>query len=133
YAYSENTSTGEVVPLEITWPSNPGQSLSAKYKIAITYETRPSDDQRSGYDVGGAAWAKTKRIDKIDVIYNGSTTIATYDLTYTPPSGTGTGRSQLSQVTLCRGSDCLPATGFTVQNGTRSWNAIDDSGKSTGS
>src|SRR5690606_14513761 len=85
-----------------------------------------------GYSVGGAKSASTKRIDKIDVVYNGSTTIATYDLTYGSPVTGGTGRSFLSQVTLCRASDCLPATVFTVQPGTRGWNTSSDSGRTAG-
>ena len=90
YGYSENATTGEVFPTEITWTSNPGQGLAARYKIAITYETRPADDQRSGYDSGGAPWATTKRIDKIDVILDGTTTINTYDLSYRTPPASGT-------------------------------------------
>jgi len=130
YSYSENTSTGEVFPTEITWTSNPGEGLSPRYKIAVTYETRP--DTRSGRDSGGAPWATTKRIDKIDVVYNGTQTISTYDLTYKTPSATGTGRSQLESVTLCRATDCLPATTFTVQDGTRGWNGLVNTGQSSG-
>jgi hypothetical protein len=78
YTYDENTTSGEVFPTEITWTTNTGQGLSPRYKIVITPETRPSggvvDDQRSGYDSGGALWASTKRIDKIDVIYNSTGT-----------------------------------------------------------
>lgn len=132
YVYDENTTTGEAVPTEVHWTSNAGQGLSARYKIVITYETRPADDQRFGYDMGGSKWASTKRINKIDVVYNGSTTKATYDLTYGTPSATGTGRSQLAQVTLCRGNDCLPASVFTTQSGTRGWNASTNTSRSIG-
>ncbi|HEY5569374.1 MAG TPA: SpvB/TcaC N-terminal domain-containing protein, partial [Gammaproteobacteria bacterium] len=70
YTYSENTSTGETVPTEVSWTSNAAQGLAARYTVVITYETRPAEDQRTGYDAGGALWSNTKRIDKIDVIYN---------------------------------------------------------------
>jgi RHS repeat-associated protein len=132
YSYNENTSTGEVVPNDVTWTSNSGQGLSARYKIAIRYETRPSDDQRSGYDSGGAPWASTQRIDKIDVIYNTTTTISTYDLTYRTPTVSGTGRSQLEKVTLSRGADSLPDTVFTLQDGNRGWGTPLLTGVGTG-
>ncbi len=132
YSYDENSTTGEVFPIEITWTSNAGQGLTPRYKIVITPETRPADDQRSGHDSGGAPWASTKRIDKIDVVYNGTTTISTYDLTYrTPPIG-GTGRSQLEKVTLSRGADSLPDTVFTLQDGTRGWGSLASTGRSVG-
>lgn len=132
YTYSENTTTGEVVPAEITWTSNPGQALTARYKIAISYEARPGDDQRSGYDPGGAPWASTKRIDKIDVIYNDTTTSRTYDLTYRTPPASGTGRSQLERVTLLRGADSLPDTVFTLQDGVRGWGGLTNTSRSVG-
>jgi hypothetical protein len=128
YSYDENSTTGEVFPTEITWTSNAGQGLSPRYKVVITPEPRPADDQRSGHDTGGAPWASTKRIDRIDVIYDGTTTISTYDLTYCTPAATGTGRSQLERVTLCRGVDCLPETLFTVQDGNRGWGSLAGTG-----
>ena len=133
YVYTENTTPGETVPAEIAWTSNATQGLAARYKVSITYETRPADDQRSGYDSGGALWAMTKRIDKIDVIYTGGgSTIRTYDLTYVATPPTGTGRSQLERVSVCRGTDCLPETVFTLQNGTRSWGFLTTTNQPTG-
>jgi len=133
YGFDENTTTGEVLPDEVTWTSNSGQGLSAKYKISIVYETRPTDDQRAGYAPGGAKIASTKRIDKIQIFYNTSTEIATYDLSYTTPVSTGTKRSQLASVTLKRGSDSLPETTFTWQDGTAGWNSPSSTGKDAGS
>jgi hypothetical protein len=97
-----------MVPETIAWTSNDGESLEPRYAVTITYEDRPTDDQRSGYDSGGAVWSRTKRIDEIEVTYDDGTTvqeIATYALTYdstAPPNGTG--RSQLTEVSVCRGS-----------------------------
>jgi YD repeat-containing protein len=124
YGYDSPTA-GQMVPETIAWTSNDGESLEPRYAVTITYEDRPTDDQRSGYDSGGAAWSRTKRIDEIEVTYDDGTTvqeIATYALTYdstAPPNGTG--RSQLTSVSVCRGSECLPATAFTVQDAAAGW------------
>jgi len=132
YSYSENTSTGEVLPTEVNWTSNAGQSLTAKYKVSIVYENRPSDDQRTGYEPGGAKTASTQRIDKIQVFFDTSTEIATYDLSYTTPTSTGTKRSQLASVTLKRGTDTLPPTTFTWQNGVAGFGSPSNTGRAYG-
>lgn len=91
-------------------------------RFTITYGNRPSDDQRAGYDGGGATWSRTKRINEIEVTYDDGSTvseIATYDLSYESTSASG--RSQLSEVSVCRGSECLPATTVTVQDATPGW------------
>jgi hypothetical protein len=67
----ESTSAHETLPKEIVWTRNTGQSLAPRYKVAITYEDRPADDQRSGYDGAGAQWSRTKRIEQIDVNFDG--------------------------------------------------------------
>ena len=131
YGYDENATTGEVVPDEVTWTTNSG--LSAKYKIEITYETRPTDDQRSGHEPGAAAFARTKRISYIRVFHTPGSTyeISEYALTYN--SSSNTGRSQLKEVTLQgQNTDTLPETVFTVQNGTKSWNSLASTGESAG-
>src|SRR5690606_15341777 len=121
YSYYSPTAD-EVLPQTITWTGNSTTSptLSPGYAVTITYENRPADDQRSGYYSGGGAWSRTKRIDRIDVTYQAAS-IATYELSYGTPAATGTGRSQLAEVSVCRGSACLPETVFTVQDGTRGW------------
>ena len=121
YTYDKNTATGEHVPVEISWTHNPAQGLAPQYRITITYEPRPADDVRTGFDGGGVAWTRSKRIDRIDVLYGSTQVINTYELTYGSPSVTGTGRSQLVSVSLCGPTDCLPPTTFEVQNGTRGW------------
>ncbi len=121
----------QAVPDEILWTSNSGQGLSARYKLEIVYETRPSDDQRFGFDPGGGEWAKTKRIDKMRVWYNTSSEIATYDLAYSLSGASG--RSQLDTVTLSRGSDSLPETIFTWQDGAAGWASGVSTGESSGS
>jgi hypothetical protein len=131
YAYNENGSTGETVPTEVAWTQNSGQSLTAKYKVAITYEGRPADDQRSGYDSAGRQWATTSRIDKIDVLYNAQL-INSYDLSYAAASSAGTGRSRLEQVAVCGPTECLPPTVFTTQNGTRGWGGLTNTTRAWG-
>lgn len=129
YSYSENGTTGEVLPTGVAWTRSISPSLSPRYSVTIVYETRPSSDQRSGVDQDGAIWAKTKRINYIEVEYNGSE-IATYDLAYS----TGTsGRSQLDDVTLSRGTDTLPETVFAWQDTTVGWGSATNTGRSAGS
>jgi hypothetical protein len=92
---------------------------------ALDAVDRPPDDQRTGYDGSGGAWQRTQRISEIAATYDGDQgveEIATYALTYAstaPPNGTG--RSQLTEVSVCRGSECLPETLFTTQNGDSGW------------
>jgi RHS repeat-associated protein len=130
YGYDENTSTGEVLPDEVTWTSNSGQGLSARYSVTINYGVSPAPEQRDGRDSDGAEWARTKRITSIEVEYNG-TEIGTYDLSYS--SNSITNRSQLDDVTLSRGSDSLPATTFTWQDGDEGWNTATDTNRAGGS
>jgi hypothetical protein len=129
----DSPTAGQTVPETIAWTSNDGQSLDPRYAVTITYGDRPPDDQRSGFDSGGAAWSRTKRIDEIEVTYDDGTTvqeIATYALTYdstAPPNGTG--RSRLTAVSVCRGSECLPETLFTVRDGTPGWHDLVSTGQ----
>src|SRR5688572_8796547 len=125
YEYSENASTGEVFPTYVSWTANAARGLSPRYGVEIIYEDRPLEDQRSGYDAGGAPWATTKRIDRIRVVWNGDQTIRTYELTYATPIATGTQRSQLASVSLCAALDCLPQTTFAVQNGQAGWGPLN--------
>lgn len=127
YSYSENGTTGEAYPTGVAWTRNTGEGLTPQYSVTINYATRPSDDQRSGFDPGGAKWARTKRISSI-VVKHGSTEINDYHLAYT--SGT-TGRSQLESVMLTRGNDYIPKTEFTWQDGTSSWNASTSTGEAS--
>ncbi len=52
-----------------TWSGNTAVDLDLppRYAVTITYETRPTDDQRSGHDSGGGTWSRTRRIDEIEV------------------------------------------------------------------
>jgi hypothetical protein len=94
-----------------------------------------SNDQRTGYDRTGGAWQRTKRIDEIAVTYDDGTahSVATYALTYASMAApNGTGRSRLTEVSVCRGSECLPETLFTTQNGDSGWGAAQATGSSAG-
>jgi hypothetical protein len=130
YLYDRDATTGETVPVEITWSHNSG--LTPRYRVAINYSPRPTDDQRSGHDGGGAKWATTRRISQIDVFYNGSTLVSSYELSYRVPPSSGTGRSQLEKVTVRRGVDSLPETVFTLQDGNRGWGTLTSTGRSAG-
>ena len=136
YTYSENGTTGEAYPTGVAWTRRyASPSLSPRYGVTITYADRPASDQRSGRDSGGAVWAMTKRISSIEVLYNGSSEIAQYDLAYATNSVTG--RSQLDTVTLSRttggGTDTLPETIFTWQDGSVGWGSATDTSKTAGS
>jgi RHS repeat-associated protein len=131
YVY-DDTWSSEVLLESIFWTSRTiAPTLSPRYELTISYESRPTDDQRGGYDGGGASWNRSQRIDEIEVTYDDGqavNTIATYDLTY--ESSSATGRSQLSEVSVCRGSDCLPETLFTVQDATPGWASMASAGAS---
>jgi hypothetical protein len=57
----ESSTVEETLPKEIVWTESDGESLAPRYKVAITYEDRPADDQRSGYDAAGVQWSRTQR------------------------------------------------------------------------
>jgi RHS repeat-associated protein len=125
YGYDNSVGT-ETVPETITWTGNTDvePDLPPRYAVTITYEARPTDDVRGGYDSGGKVWSRSRRIDEIEVTYDdGSTveTIATYALAYSTPLQYGNGRSLLEEVSVCRGSECLPETLFTVAGGAAGW------------
>jgi len=135
FTYEEDTTYGAFRPKEVFWTSNATQGLSAAYKIAFIYEVTPRPDTLYGYRYGdrlviNGQITETKRLDRIDVIYNTSTVVRRYDLAYEPDGGAG-GRSRLQSIQECGlgGSDCLSPTSFTWINGTLSWGAEVSTGQ----
>ncbi|HNP34891.1 MAG TPA: FG-GAP-like repeat-containing protein [Woeseiaceae bacterium] len=129
YFYTGTASIGEFLLDKIEYTSNPTEGLSARYRVAMTYENRPASDQRSGYRYG-AVWSSTKRLSKIahTLLGTGGGTIRDYNLAYS--TGT-TGRSQLTAVDLAVGADHLPDSTFSWQNATAGWASIQSTGNSS--
>ncbi len=127
FAYT-NPVSGEYVPDEVTWTGT--TSGAAPYKLKFTYDDLNSvlpSAARSGY-VWGSTWQTTRRLKEILYSFSDSP-VHRYTLIYT--AGTS-GRSQLQSVQKCNGTgtDCLPATTFTWQNGSLSF-GTEQSGPTT--
>lgn len=101
----------------VTYGGNPQQGTSAIYSIDLIYESRPEDEVRITY-VGGSNIREYRRLDRIDVLHNGTTLYRRYDLTYEPALSMAR-RSRLASVLECAGSgpQCLPPTTFQYQDG----------------
>jgi RHS repeat-associated protein len=133
FSYEEDTNTGAYRPSAITWARNSG--ISPPYTISFVYEPTPRPDTLYGYrfgnqfDVNGQI-IETKRIDRIDVLYNTSTVIRRYDLTYESSGGAGA-RSRLQSITECGvgGSECFSPTTFSWISGAPSWSAETSTGQ----
>jgi len=115
FTYSEDTTTGEVVPASISWGANSAAGTSHFARVNFTYEDRP--DPRIAY-IAGSRLDQRKRLKTITTSADTSadssgswTTALEYTLAYSvsPTSG----RSRLDSVTACDSLGCLPKTSFT--------------------
>lgn len=59
----------------VTYAGNSQQGTAAIYSIDLVYEARPANEVRYSF-VGGASIREYNRLDRIDVLYNGTTCIA---------------------------------------------------------
>lgn len=118
FRYTEDATTGSYRLADAQYTSNPGQGLSAAYKVEFVYETQPPDEIDSSY-WGGRLIQDTVRLTRVDVTYNADL-VRRYNLTY-EPSLSNTGKSRVASLLECAGSagtECFPATSFTYSNGT---------------
>ncbi len=102
----------------VTWTTNANAGVSPSYQMAFVYANQPVTEIESGFLAGGIT-RDIKRATQINVTYNGAS-VRRYNLAY-ESALSSTGKSRLASVTECGGSagtDCLPATTFTYQNGT---------------
>lgn len=118
FYYTEDATNGSYRPASIVWTSNPSMGTSAGYTMAFVYASQPVDEIEVGYAAGGVV-RDVMRATQIDVSH-GTTLVRRYNLAY-QAGPISTKRSRLESVTECggaAGSDCLPATTFSYQNGT---------------
>jgi RHS repeat-associated protein len=98
-----------------------GPSYSPLYTIDFVYEAKPTGDVSAGNQyVAGGNFRETKRLDRIDITHNSSSTLVRrYELAY-EGALSNTGLSRLQSITECAGSPlaCLTPTTFGYSNGT---------------
>jgi RHS repeat-associated protein len=116
YRYVEDTTGGSFRIAGIDYNSNPSAGIAASHQVAFIYENRPSNEVDSGY-VAGTPVRQVVRLDRVEVLYNGSL-LRRLDLDYEPALSAG-GRSRLASLKECRagGFDCLASTTFKWQEG----------------
>ena len=129
YTKTVTSSHREIVPDRIEWSSNASPFLAARYRAQFTWETRPAADQRLSWSYGHPV-DTTKRLQRVTVSFQGQE-IHRYNIAYTTPVGTGTQRSQVQSIQLCRASTCLPATTFEWQNGVAGWGSQSNTGRTS--
>ena len=100
----------------VTYAGNSQQGTTAIYSIDLVYESRPESEVRYTL-LGGASIREYNRLDRIDVLYNGTTLYRRYDLTYEPALSAAK-RSRLASVLECAGAgpECLPPTTFVYED-----------------
>lgn len=118
FTYDEDTSNGSYQISYVDWTSNPGQSLSAAYRMQFFYDTQPAGEIESGYLMGTGV-KDIKRMSRVDVTYN-TALVRRYPLVY-ETNLSSTSRSRLASVSECAGAsgtDCLSPITFNYNNGT---------------
>jgi len=125
YNYTEDTTYGSFRIANVQYTTNPTQGLTtAPYTIVFTYETQPVTEIQSGYQ-GGKLVKDVIRLTRVDVNHAGSTLQRRYTVAYESTLSSAS-RSRVASITECAGSsgtDCLPATTFSYQNGTNAYTA----------
>jgi glycosyltransferase TcdB-like subunit of Tc toxin/virulence plasmid B protein/VCBS repeat protein len=112
--YVNDSVNGQAYPSRIDYTGNDAASLAPYNSVQFVYDTSRTDVLPVYH--AGSLLKTTVRLTKVQT-YSGSALVADYRLAY--QQGSATGRSQLTSITLCDGSNnCLPATSFTWQNGT---------------
>ncbi|MGH8273057.1 MAG: SpvB/TcaC N-terminal domain-containing protein, partial [Gammaproteobacteria bacterium] len=126
FHYTQPSGTNSYYIHEIDWGGNPNAGTSADHAYVFNYATVSAGATRYRYLVGNKI-TRNRRLSKITLEYDGSAV-----LTWTPTylaDGSGSGRSRLSNLTECAGSDCLPPTVFDWQQGTSGYATPENSGQ----
>jgi RHS repeat-associated protein len=113
---------GSYRPIQISYTTNAGASLSAAYKVVLTWDTR--SDVLSSFFAGGLV-KEIYRLNRIETQYYNTGSwqlVRKYQLSYNM-SGVN-GRSRLTTIQECdRNSNCLAPTTISWQEGTFGWSA----------
>lgn len=127
FTYGQDTAYGDFWPKTITYTNNNGSG--GAHTIVFSYDVLSSINaglMRGGF-LAGADINETRRLNEIDVDYNGATTFAyklTYNITVADSDGNpGTERSLLNAVTECAGATCYPATTINWQQDHSGWSS----------
>ena len=126
FTWLDDQVTGESLPAEIRWTGD-ASGAGARFRLVFVWEARPADDQRQVHR-WGASWQRLQRLQAVRYEYdNGSGfgLVHRYSLSYATPASYGTHRSQLAGIQQCGPTDCLPATSFGWQTGTRGYGATE--------
>lgn len=128
FQYQEDAVAGEHYPTEILWSYGAGETpAQARYRLAFTWEARPTDDQRSGY-TWGSPWRESRRLSAIEYAHDagsGFTRVHRYALGYATPVPGGVRRSRLASIAQCGPRDCLPPTTFQWDDGPATREALN--------
>lgn len=110
-SYYNNAATGEAYPTRIDFTGNASASLTPYNSVRFEYEDR--DDDITQY-ASGATILTTKRLKRLKTYQGASTVVRVYELAY--GTGSSTQRSRVTSIKLCDGSgtNCLPATTFSM-------------------
>lgn len=117
FAYTEDATNGGYRLELVSYAGNSALGITAPYTVDFVYESKPAAEIDSSY-IAGSRVQQITRLDRVDVLHNGSTLVRRYELTY-EPALSSTGRSRLASVQECAGttSDCLSPTQFTYYDG----------------
>ena len=124
FTWLDDQVTGESLPSEIRW-TNDASGAGARFRLVFVWEARPADDQRQLHR-WGASWQRLQRLQAVRYEYDsgsGFGLVHRYTLNYATPAVYGSHRSQLASIQQCGPTDCLPATSFGWQTGTRGYAA----------
>ncbi|MCX7054479.1 MAG: FG-GAP-like repeat-containing protein, partial [Proteobacteria bacterium] len=117
FTYAEDVTNGSYKLDLVSYGGNSQQPTAAIYTIDLVYEAKPVGEVDSGY-LAGSRIKETQRLDRVDVLYNGTTLYRRYDLAY-EAALSATSLSRLASLTECAGAtpECLAPTVFTYQDG----------------
>ena len=123
YAYVEEPTHASFRIASIRYNSNPAAGVAPSHQVSFVYENRPSNEIDIGY-IAGTPIRQVVRIDRIDVIYNGSV-LRRYDLRYEAALSTA-GRSRLASIQECGagGAACFAPTTLSWQNGSAGYAGV---------
>ena len=124
FYYTEDAVLGSFRIDNIQWSWNSAQGTSVPYKVQFTYETQPASESQNGY-LAGSLIKDVTRMTRADVTYvPWGSLLRRYSIAY-EGSLSSASHSRVASITECAGSagtDCLPATTFSYQNGTNAYN-----------
>ena len=124
YTWIEDQATGEVLPGEIRWAGD-ASGATARFRLKFNYEMRPLADQRQLHR-WGSSQQRLQRLHEIRYEFSSGSAfglVHRYALRYATEAQSSSGRSRLVEIAQCGPTECLPATTFGWQAGSRAFEA----------